>query len=136
MTAPSLFAEMVAVASRTLSASVAPFTMSRLLLRARVLDRDAMTPAQALDALPTVEAGLAEFLTPAELRTTMAELREVIARRQGTPGEPETSDGLHAARGTASPRRDARGGDALAMLGRHDPSFGSLGARVPTPAFS
>ena len=61
--------------------SVAPFTLSRLLFRAGVVDRQMMTTAEFSAALPTVEKGLGEMLKPQELSVAMESIREVVQRR-------------------------------------------------------
>jgi hypothetical protein len=58
--------------------SVAPFTLSRLLLRARVYDRETMTLTELERALPKVEEGLAEVLNPADRARVSAQLRRLL----------------------------------------------------------
>ncbi|MDF1506462.1 hypothetical protein, partial [Roseisolibacter sp. H3M3-2] len=86
-----LFDALVTAVAPMLGRSVAPFTLSRLLLRARVFERDALTVAQLRAALPTIEAGLAELLTPAELREASRALAEVAdALASAPPDAPAT----------------------------------------------
>jgi hypothetical protein len=62
--------------------SVAPFTLTRLLLRARVFDRDTMTLAELERALPAVEQGLDEVLNRADHRGVSAKLRRLLGGDQ------------------------------------------------------
>ena len=82
---PTLFEEIVGVAARYLGRSVAPFTVSRLLIRAGIFDREALSVADARRALPHLRAGLGEFLTAEELQATIDQMTAVISRRDGQP---------------------------------------------------
>ena len=75
----TLFDDLVAVIQPTLR-SVAPFILTRLLLRAGVFDRDAMSVAELRRALPTLEGGLRESLGPADVAPVILAIREVAAR--------------------------------------------------------
>lgn len=79
--APTLFDEVVAALEPTFH-SVAPFILTRLLLRARIFDRAGMGVADLQRALPVLEAGLAESVTPAEAASSMRRVKEVLARHQ------------------------------------------------------
>lgn len=78
---PSLFDDVVAALEPTFR-SVAPFILIRLLLRARIFDRDVMSVAELQRVLPILEAGLAESLTPTEFASTMSRVKAVLKRRQ------------------------------------------------------
>ena len=69
---PTLFDRVVA-ASR-LNERIAPFTVSRLLLRAN-LEPDALTPATLAQALPHLEEGIAIYLRGEELESARRDLR-------------------------------------------------------------
>lgn len=72
----SLFEEVVA---RTgLNPMIAPFTVSRLLLRAEVQPKR-LTHDDLARALPTLEEGLAVYLRGEELDAALASLRELAA---------------------------------------------------------
>lgn len=58
--------------------SVAPFTLTRLLLRARVFNRDTMTLAELERALPAVEQGLGEVLSRADHLSVSTRLRRLL----------------------------------------------------------
>lgn len=77
----SLFEQLIEACG--LSRAVAPFTLSRLLLRARVFNPRAVTVAQLREALPHLEAGLGEFLPPAELRQVV----QALVKLAQEPGE-------------------------------------------------
>lgn len=77
----TLFDELVVALQPTMR-SVAPFILTRLLLRAGVYDRDTMTVEEFRRALPVVGAGLSESLGPGELASTMQRLHDVIRRRE------------------------------------------------------
>ena len=62
--------------------SVAPFTLSRLLFRAGIVNRQTMTTGEFEAAIPTVEKGLGEMLKPQELHVAMESLREVLQQRK------------------------------------------------------
>lgn len=81
MDTPSLFDE-VAKALEPTFRSVAPFVLTRLLLRARIFDRAGMGVADLQGALPVLEAGLAESLTPAEAASSMRRVKDVLLRHQ------------------------------------------------------
>ena len=72
----TLFDEIV---QRTgLGRMVAPFTVSRLLVKARV-DPKKVTPEGLKAALPEFERGLAVYLADEELERAMRDLRELAA---------------------------------------------------------
>lgn len=77
----TLFDELVTALQPTLR-SVAPFILTRLLLRAGVYDRDTMTVDELRRALPIVSAGLRESLGPGELAVTLERLHDVVRRHQ------------------------------------------------------
>lgn len=79
----TLFDELVVALQPTMR-SVAPFILTRLLLRAGVIDRDTMTVDEFRRALPIVTAGLSESLGPGELAYTLQRLDEVVRRREPT----------------------------------------------------
>lgn len=58
---------------------VAPFTVSRLLVRADVEPKD-LTPADLTRALPELERGISVYLTPEDTEQAMARLRELAER--------------------------------------------------------
>lgn len=78
---PTLFGEVVAALEPTVH-SVAPFILTRLLLRARIFDRAGMGVEDLQRALPVLEAGLAESLTPAETASCVRRVKEVVLRHQ------------------------------------------------------
>ena len=82
----SLFDDVVAALEPQLR-SVAPFLLTRLLLRAGILDRAAMTLPDFEQARPIVEAGLREALSPGELRDVIARI-DAVLRRRGSAGQP------------------------------------------------
>ena len=115
MTGESLFSELVAIAARTLGRSVAPFTLSRLFLRVGILDRSRLTAADVRRALPVVEAGLAEFLTPDELRSTLHEFDELLAKQHDGGGRADggtAGERLPVVPAAFAPRRIPRSGQA------------------------
>jgi hypothetical protein len=76
MATRSLFDEVVAASG--LNELVAPFTVSRLLLRADI-QPDSLDP-EALDrALPELERGIRPYLTAAEVDAAMGRLRALSA---------------------------------------------------------
>jgi hypothetical protein len=75
----TLFDELVSALQPALR-SVAPFILTRLLLRAGVLDRAVMTPAEFRNVLPVVEAGLRESLGADDFASVAARIREVLGR--------------------------------------------------------
>jgi hypothetical protein len=77
----TLFDELVAALQPTMR-SVAPFILTRLLLRAGVFDRAAMTVAELQRALPVIEAGLRESLAPGDLASTLDRIRDVVRQRE------------------------------------------------------
>lgn len=81
MDAPSLFDDVVAALQPTFR-SVAPFILTRLLLRARIFDRAGMSVAELQRVMPILEAGFQESLTPAEFDSAMSRVRAVVQRRQ------------------------------------------------------
>jgi hypothetical protein len=76
MAPPALFDDVVAASG--LNELVAPFTVSRLLLRADVqpddLDADGLTRA-----LPEIERGIRPYLTDPEVDAAMSRLRDLCA---------------------------------------------------------
>lgn len=74
-----LFDELVA--RSRLSPAVAPFTLSRLLLRAWVMDRDTMTAEDLLRALPHLEDGLRDYLDADALAAVMDDIRQLTRER-------------------------------------------------------
>jgi hypothetical protein len=75
----TLFDDLVLAIQPTLH-SVAPFILTRLLLRVGIFDRAEMTVAEFRRVLPTVEAGLRESLSPADLASVVERIREVTER--------------------------------------------------------
>lgn len=71
----SLYDQLVA-ASR-LPSLVAPFTLARLLLRARIFEPEKMTAEDLKRALPHLEEGLKTFLTKGELASAMEAFRKL-----------------------------------------------------------
>jgi len=71
---PTLFDQVVEASG--LADVVAPFTVSRLLLRADV-QPDTLTPESLSRALPEIEAGLAVYLRDDELDRAVAAVREL-----------------------------------------------------------
>lgn len=65
-----------AVAASGLAPLVAPFTLTRLLVRAGVTPRD-LTPEQLGAALPTIAKGLSIYLTGDELDAALEALRRL-----------------------------------------------------------
>ena len=78
----TLFDDLVSALQPTLR-SVAPFILTRLLLRAGVFDREAMTTAELQHALPALEAGLLESLGPGDYASVIERVRDVLRRWQG-----------------------------------------------------
>jgi hypothetical protein len=74
--APTLFDQVVEASG--LAAVVAPFTVSRLLLRADV-QPDGLTRESLSRALPELEAGLAVYLRDDELDRAVAAVRALAA---------------------------------------------------------
>lgn len=66
--------------------SVAPFILTRLLLRARIFDRALMSLPDLQRAMPVLEAGLAESLSPTEFASTLIRVKEVLQRRNNATG--------------------------------------------------
>lgn len=79
MTQTVLFDEVVR-ASR-LNRLVAPFTITRLLVRADVLPGD-LTPMELARALPELETGLSVYLEPEDLRAAVDEIRTLAEGRR------------------------------------------------------
>jgi hypothetical protein len=75
----TLFDDLVSAIEPTLR-SVAPFILTRLLLRAGIFDRAEMTVTEFRRVLPTVEAGLRESLSPGDLASVVGRIGEVVAR--------------------------------------------------------
>jgi hypothetical protein len=63
-----------------LNEMVAPFTLSRLLLRADVQPRD-LTPDGLERALPEVERGIRVYLTDEEAREALERIRALVGHR-------------------------------------------------------
>jgi hypothetical protein len=63
-----------------LNEMVAPFTLSRLLLRADVQPRD-LTPDGLKRALPEVEKGIRVYLTDEEAREALERIRALVGHR-------------------------------------------------------
>ena len=61
-----------------LTALIAPFTVSRLLISAGVTPQE-LTPADLKAALPELERGLAVYLQPDELQQALERLRALAA---------------------------------------------------------
>jgi hypothetical protein len=76
MATSSLFDQVVAASG--LNELVAPFTVSRLLLRADV-QPDALDATTLDRALPELERGIRPYLTEAEVAAAMARLRALCA---------------------------------------------------------
>ncbi len=77
MSAESTFFAQVVGASR-LNAMVAPFTVSRLLVRADVRP-ETLTPQELKRALPELESGLAVYLRGDELDRALSAVRALAA---------------------------------------------------------
>jgi hypothetical protein len=75
----TLFDDLVSAIEPTLR-SVAPFILTRLLLRAGILDRRAMTVAEFRRVMPTVEAGLRESLNSGDVSFVVGRILEVVNR--------------------------------------------------------
>ena len=75
-----MFDAVVAILEPTLR-SVAPFTLSRLLLRARIYDRESMTTEEFERSLPFIERGLGEVVTPNELASITRQIRRLLDER-------------------------------------------------------
>jgi hypothetical protein len=73
----SFFDEVVAASG--LSPVIAPFTLTRLLLRAGVRE-DGLGPTGLSQALTEIEDGLRVYLKPEQLEAAMARLRELAGR--------------------------------------------------------
>ena len=76
MTPESLFDE--AVRASGLNPMIAPFTVSRLLLRADVQPKQ-LTPESLARALPALEEGLGVYLRGDDLERSIGALRELAA---------------------------------------------------------
>ena len=74
MSDASLFDRVVAASG--LNELVAPFTISRLLLRADVQPRE-LTPSDLARALPEVERGIRVYLDEDEAQRAVSRLREI-----------------------------------------------------------
>jgi hypothetical protein len=66
------------VAASGLNELVAPYAVTRLLLRADV-QPDELTPATLARALPELDRGIRVYLTPEEADDALAELRALAA---------------------------------------------------------
>ena len=73
---PTFFDRVVAASG--LNEVVAPFTMSRLLIRADA-HPDALGPADLARALPEIEQGIRVYLTDEEADEAVGKLRELAA---------------------------------------------------------
>lgn len=80
---PSLYDELVSALEPTLR-SVAPFILTRLLLRAAIFDRPGMSAADFRRALPVVDAGLRESLSANEHSAVTDRVRRVLERWEGS----------------------------------------------------
>ncbi len=69
----SLFDDIVAASG--LNEVVAPFTVSRLLVRAEVAQPEEVTPADLSRALPELERGIRVYLEGGEAEAAVARLR-------------------------------------------------------------
>lgn len=67
-------------AATQLAPSVAPFTLRRLLLRARLFATEEISGDDLRRAFPVLEAGLQEMLTPAEHGRAMQALKGLLER--------------------------------------------------------
>lgn len=79
----TLFDELVAALQPTMR-SVAPFILTRLLLRAGVIDRATMTVDEFRSVFPIVEAGLRESMAPGDLAAALGRIDDVMRRHQLT----------------------------------------------------
>ena len=77
MTTPAPLFEELVRASR-LNRMLAPFTITRLLVRANVAPAT-VTPTDVARALPTLEEGLRVYLSDDDLRAAMADIRALAA---------------------------------------------------------
>lgn len=77
-----LFDDLVAALEPTVR-SVAPFMLTRLLLRAGIFDRGVMTLPEFERGRSVVEAGLREALSPEEFRVVVTRMEAVLERRRG-----------------------------------------------------
>jgi hypothetical protein len=66
------------VAASRLNETIAPFAVSRLLLRADV-EPETLTPEGLVDALPQLEEGIAVYLEEDELEVAVRDLRALAA---------------------------------------------------------
>jgi hypothetical protein len=82
----TLFDELVAALQPTMR-SVAPFILTRLLLRAGIFDRATMTVEEFRNVFPVIEAGLRESMAPGDLAATLDRINDVVRRHEpaGTP---------------------------------------------------
>jgi len=75
----TLFDDLVSALQPTLR-SVAPFILTRLLLRAGVFDRSAISVAELRQALPALETGLRDSLGPSDYAPVIERVRDVLRR--------------------------------------------------------
>ena len=78
-------------AATQLAPSVAPFTLRRLFLRARLFVSDTIAAEDLRRALPVLEAGLREVLTPGDHQTAMHRIHALLEREARLTGSPNDS---------------------------------------------
>jgi hypothetical protein len=71
------------VAASRLNALVAPYTITRLLVRSNA-SPDTVTPEELAGALPRIEEGLGVYLGEADVAAAMADIRRLAAPEQQT----------------------------------------------------
>lgn len=84
MSAPAvipLFDDLVAALEPTLR-SVAPFMLTRLLLRAGIFDRTTMTLSDFERGRRVIETGMREALSPGEFQVVEARMEAVVQRHR------------------------------------------------------
>ena len=82
----TLFDDLVTALEPTMR-SVAPFLLTRLLLRAGIFDRATMTVEEFRRVLPVIEAGLRESMAPGDLAPTLDRI-DAVMRRHEPAGAP------------------------------------------------
>lgn len=75
----AVFDEVVGALQPTLR-SVAPFLLTRLLLRAGIFEKESLSVSEFQAVLPTIEAGLREVLPPNEIDAVLSRVRTVLGR--------------------------------------------------------